>query len=66
MIEYFNLDDIQNLCWDLGIAYEEFGGGGISAKVRELLGYCVRNGRIPDLLDYCRQERAHVEWPKLS
>ena len=66
MIEYFNLDDMQNLCWDLGIAYEEFGDGGISAKVRELLGHCIRNGRIPDLLDYCRKERGHVEWPTLS
>ena len=66
MIEYFNLDDLQNLCWDLGIAYEEFGGGGMSAKVRELLGYCVRNGRIPDLLDYCRRERGHIDWPSID
>lgn len=62
---YFDLSDLQNLCWDLGIRYEDLGGDGLSAKVRELLAYCVRNGRLSDLLDYCRQERGHVEWPLL-
>jgi len=64
--EYFNLNDLQNLCWDLGIPYEELGGDKLSAKVRGLLGICWRNGRIADLLAYCRKERPHVEWPPLS
>ncbi len=64
--EYFNLDEFQNLCWDLGIPYEELGEGGLSAKARELLGVCWRNGRMPDLLNYCRKKRPHVEWPSLS
>lgn len=66
MAEFFNLNDLQDLCWELGIQYEDLPGAGLSAKVRELLSFCWRNGRLPDLLEYCRTARPHVEWPTLE
>ncbi|KAA3663894.1 MAG: hypothetical protein DWQ04_08515 [Chloroflexi bacterium] len=63
--EYFGLNDLQDLCWELGILYEDLGSNGLSAKVRELLGFCWRNGRISDLLDYCRKARPHLKWPSV-
>ncbi|MCP5100364.1 MAG: hypothetical protein GY943_32840 [Chloroflexi bacterium] len=60
--DLFNFDELESLCWDLVLPYDDFGGVGHQGKVRELIAYCGRNGRLPDLLTYCRQKRGHVSW----
>ena len=66
LLDLFNESELRDLCWDLGIRYEELGGDRLGGKVRELLGYCWRNGRLPDLLAYCRREKGHVDWPAVE
>ncbi len=61
----FNLSDIRTLCFDLGIEYEELGGGPKSDVITALIGYCQRNERLNDLQNYLQRERSFVAWAEL-
>jgi len=50
---YFNDSELRDLCFDLGIEYENLGGDNKSAKARELVAYCQRHGRLTELEDTC-------------
>jgi len=54
---YFNADELRDLCFDLGIEYENLGGDNKSAKARELVAYCQRHSRLADLEAACRRLR---------
>src|SRR5215210_9147157 len=61
----FSLNDLKTLCHDLNVSYENIPGGEIlSAKAREIIADFKRNGRLADLVDYCRRNSPRVEWPK--
>lgn len=60
IINGFNVSELQDLAFYLGISYEDLGGSGKSDKVRELIGYLQRRGRLADLVSYVRQERPHL------
>ena len=60
---FFNREEVKNLCQDLSIPYENLGGEGHEAIIRELIAYCQRYGRISDLLNYCQRERPNAPWP---
>jgi hypothetical protein len=51
MIEFFSLEELRTLCFDLGIDFDELSGEGRSAKVRELLLWSGRHRRLAHLLD---------------
>ena len=59
---YFNLSEVRDLCFRLGIEYEDLGGEGKSEKVRELVMRVERNGRLPHLIPLLQQLRPHVDW----
>jgi len=54
---YFNDSELRDLCFDLGIEYENLGGDNKAAKARELVAYCQRHGRLAELEDTCRRLR---------
>lgn len=58
----FKLNDIQMVCFDLGIEYDNLPGDTLDRKVQELVTYYERNGNLKELLKYCRQERPLVNW----
>jgi hypothetical protein len=60
LTQYFKEDELQNLCFDMGIDYESLPAIGKANKARELVGYCDRNGRIPELINHIRQERPNL------
>ena len=49
LVTYFNDGELRDLCFDLGIDYENLGGEGKAGKARELVAYCVRHNRLTDL-----------------
>jgi hypothetical protein len=57
MDQHFNLDEIQLLCFDLGIDYEHLAGETKPKKIHELILMVVRNGLLPDLLELLVEER---------
>lgn len=50
MNQLFSLDEIQTLCFEMGIDFESLPGAGKSGKIRELVEFCQRRGRDEELL----------------
>lgn len=59
----FNDSELRDLCFDLEIDYDDLPGEGKSARVRELLRFCMDHARLADLLAYCREQRPSIAWP---
>lgn len=62
----FDESELKDLCHDLAVDYEDLPAVGKAAKVRELILYCERHGRLPELIAACRQSRPHIVWPDAS
>ncbi len=60
---YFNLREVQQLAFSLGIDYDELGGENKINKIQELILYCNWHSIVPQLLAACRAERPRVDWP---
>lgn len=62
----FNTSELQNLCLDLAIDYEALpvppDAAGKQDKVRALILYCQRHGRLPDLLKTLQEQRPLINW----
>ena len=61
--DVFNETEIRNLCWDLGIDYENLSGSNKLDKTRELLDYLDNRSRLADLLVILTKERPKISWP---
>ncbi|MFN2107592.1 MAG: hypothetical protein ACK2UJ_22130 [Candidatus Promineifilaceae bacterium] len=57
LVDEFNIEELQDLCFAMGIDYEELGGAGKSAKARELVLYMQRRGRLGELNEAIRAKR---------
>ncbi len=62
LARHFNLAELNTLCFDLGIDYEELAGATKTEKVTALLDYCERHGRLPALLTHLQAERPQIDW----
>lgn len=60
--EYFNAEELADLCFRLDIRYDNLAGNTNAARARELTDYCRRHGRLDELVAMCRQLRRHVVW----
>lgn len=58
----FSDQEIRTLCFDLDVDYEDLPGEGKESKVRELIAYMRRRDRIPELVNYCCEQRPSVDW----
>lgn len=65
---HFDLGEVKDLCFDLGISYDDLPGDGEgkAGRVRELVTHCERNGLVEHLLALCQQRRPRVNWPVLK
>lgn len=59
LIEFFNDEDLNSLCFDhFREVYNNFTADmPISRKARELIDYCIRRDRLPELLVIIQRER---------
>ena len=55
LVRAFSEGEVRNLCQDLRIDYESLPGEGKANKVRELVEYCQRRGRIAELEEAIRR-----------
>lgn len=62
LTERFSDDDLRNLCFDLGVDYEDLPGEAKGGKVRELLLHLDNRDCIDDLIDAVQKERPGVSW----
>ena len=63
---HFDLEEMRELCFHLGINYDDLRGETLLAHVRELVLRLDRERRLDDLLNFCAHLRPDVEWPDLS
>ena len=59
----FNLSELKQLTFALGIDYEELGEGNKTERIQELILYCDRHRMLPQLLATLRAERPRADWP---
>ncbi len=62
----FNLEEFRDLCFRLGVKYDNLRGDNLSARIRDLVETMYRRRRLGDLLNFCARLRPHVEWPDQS
>src|SRR5689334_10980588 len=65
LVTYFEVSDLESLCFDLGVDYDGLPGDGQAARVVALIEYFARSGRIVELIDRCAQLRPNVSWAGL-
>jgi hypothetical protein len=66
MAKSFDDSELQELCYDLGIEMGNIPGPELRLKVIQIIEYCQRRGpMLFDLIAYCEQERAHIQWRQL-
>lgn len=56
----FNESELRDLCFDLGLDYDDLPGAGKKDKARELVGYYHRRGRIGHLVQTCLRRRPGI------
>lgn len=61
----FNESELQTLCFDLNLDYENLPPGSKADKARELLALCLRTDRLPELIQRCAELRPHISWHSL-
>lgn len=66
LLEHFNDSELRDLCFDLSVNYDLLPGLGFGDKVRELIAYCERNGRLDELVTACAACRPAAFQPGAS
>lgn len=61
IVTHFDSDEIESICFDLGIDYDSLSGDSKLKKVVELIQHCARTGRIVELIDQCARLRTAAE-----
>lgn len=66
--KHFDLGEFKDLCFGLGVLYDDLPGEGqgLAARILELVLYCNRNGLMEHLVALCQQRRSHANWPTLE
>lgn len=64
LAKHFNIDELRTLCFDLGIEHENLPETK-DGMARELVAYCERTGKIPELVAQCRTLRPNVSWEEV-
>ncbi len=66
LVEHFDREELHDLCFDLGVKYDDLGGEGITAKARELITVMLRQNRLAELATALRSLRPNVDWPDVE
>ncbi len=60
LVNYFDLEELRTLCFDLGVDFDELKGSGKGAKARELVQYWQHQGNLTPLIEAIRQQRGTI------
>lgn len=60
--KHFNLDELEILCFELGIEAQEIHGGPKSVRTKRLVEHCFRHGKAFELVVQCQLLRPNVFW----
>lgn len=60
LTEHFDIEELRTLCFDLGVDFGSLGGEGKIGKVRELVVFMARRGRLEELIWALRRARPNL------
>ena len=63
--EYFDLNDLDGLCFKVGVKHENVRGDTLSLRCRNLVSYMARRGQMMSLIITAVKERPKVDWSSL-
>lgn len=58
----FNTNELHDLCFKLNIDYDNLPGSTRKDKVRELVKFCNRHGKLDELISLCKALRPNETW----
>lgn len=58
----FSESEVKNLCFVLGVRYDDLPGTGKKDKTRELIAFLDRHGRFSEFLKAGKEERPDINW----
>jgi hypothetical protein len=64
--QHFGEEDIEVLCFDLNVPYDNLSGTNLPLKIVSLITYLAQRGRIAELIDACSKQRENVDWEALK
>ena len=62
MVDHFDISELQTLCFELKVDYENLSGFNKLDKCREIINFFHRRGRLEELIEYCSTQRPNVAW----
>jgi hypothetical protein len=57
---YFDLSDLKNLCFEMGIDFDNLEGGAKRGKAQALIQYCQKHNRFSELVQRVQKARPHA------
>lgn len=66
LVEFFSLEDIRDLCFELGIDFDDLPGEGKKGKARELVIHCRNRAMTEQLIEKAQQARPLVSWEQTT
>lgn len=64
IITAYSLDDLKVLCLQVGLRYDDLGGGGLSSKVLSLVNNRQRRGLLDEVGALCKKQRPAI-WSRM-
>lgn len=65
LVEYFDEDELETLCFDLRVDFEDLEGENKTQRTVSLILYLARANRIDELIELCSELRPNVPWSEL-
>jgi hypothetical protein len=62
IVDYFDEGELRDLCFGMGIDYDDLPGQSKRDKARELIAHCKRTTRTIELVAKLRKLRPNVSW----
>ncbi|RMH21285.1 MAG: tetratricopeptide repeat-containing protein [Gammaproteobacteria bacterium] len=62
LLTHFDIAELNELCFELGVEFEDIPGSTLSDKSSELILYCERHDRTQELIEVCKKNRPMVKW----
>jgi hypothetical protein len=63
--EHFDLNDLDELCFKMGVKHENVRGDTLSLRCRNLVSYMARRGQLMSLIISAVKERPNADWSSL-
>lgn len=61
LVTQFSVEELYDLCFDLGVDFENLRGDGKSAKAREMIAYFQRRRQLDQLINSIRRQRPDID-----